>query len=67
MKHSNLPNNFEPTVKLDLDSYDLYLLLESVKAQLHKNVESCDNSNISSLFLLLTKIKKLMETLDPPF
>lgn len=67
MKHSNLPNNYEPTVKLDLDSYDLYLLFESVKSQLHKKVESCDNANISSLFLLLNKIKKLMDTLETPF
>ena len=67
MKQTKLPNNFEPSVKLDVDSYDLYLLFESLKAQLHKKVESCDNSNISSLFLLLTKVKKLMDTLDPPF
>ena len=67
MKQTNLPKNFEPTVKLEVDSYDIYLLLESVKAQLHKKVDSCDTSNISALFLLLTKIKKLMETLDPPF
>lgn len=66
MRHSSLLNNSERIGHLELDAYEINVLIESIKLQLHKKVDSCDISSIPELCLMLIKLKELMDTLPEP-
>lgn len=67
MKPTNQPKKNESSVTMRLDSYDVYLLLDSVQTELRQKVHMCDSSNTSRLFLLLTQLNELKNILDTPF
>lgn len=66
MKQSNQSKKSESSVTMRLDSYDVYLLLDSVQTELRQKVNMCDSSNTSRLFLLLTQLNELKNILGIP-
>lgn len=67
MKPTNQSKKLESSVTMRLDSYDVYLLIDSVQSELRQKVHMCDSSNTSRLFLLLTQLNELKYVLDTPF
>lgn len=67
MKQSNQSKKLVSSVTMRLDSYDVYLLLNSVQTELRQKVLMCDSSNTSRLFLLLSQLNELKNSLVLPF
>lgn len=67
MKQSNQSKKLESSALMRLDSYDVYLLIESLQTELRQKVLKCDSSNTSRLFLLLSQLNELKDSLVLPF